>query len=99
MKGIKIMTEPKKERGWAWALVVVGITAFVIFSPIFVHLPQVDLDEYVERGTFWYMLVHDSRWILGVLIGYLVAELRFACPKGMFKEGVKELKEWINQSR
>lgn len=88
------MTKPKKGRGWGWALVVVCITAFMIFSPIFVHLPQVDPDEYVERGTFWYMLVHDSRWILGALMGYLVAELHLACPKGMFKEGKKELKEW-----
>lgn len=93
------MTEPKKERGWEWALVIVVIIAFVIFFPMFVHIPQVDLDNYVERGSFWYMLVHDSRWIIGAMIGYLAAELHLACPKGMLKEGKMELMEWINQLR
>lgn len=88
------MTEQERERRWVWALVLVSMAVFVIYLPTLMRFSVIDLDDYVEPGTFWYMLVHDHRWMLGAMVGYFIAELHMA-SKGLWKEGKRELREWL----
>ena len=78
-------------RGWAFLLALVVVA--VIFLPSLMQLSGVNPDEYLEKGTFLYILIHDARWIVYGIIGYFIAELRFA-SKGLFKRGLEEWREW-----
>lgn len=91
---MRIMNVPERGRRWVWALGLASMVVYMIYLPTLMRFSAIDLDDYVERGTFAYMLVHDHRWIVGALVGYLVAELHIA-SKGLFKEGKKELREWL----
>lgn len=88
------MIEQVKERRWVWALAIVCMAVFTIYLPTLMRFSVIDLDDYVERGTFAYMLVHDHRWMVGAMLGYFIAELHKA-SKGLLKEGRKELREWL----
>ena len=88
------MTEQERERRWVWALAIVCMAVFTIYLPTLMRFSVIDLDDYVEQGTFTYMLAHDHRWMIGALVGYFIAELRFA-SKGLWKEGKRELREWL----
>ena len=92
------MTEQEKERQWVWVLAIVLIIACMISLPTLNRILQADLDDYVEKGSIGYILLHDHRWIILAFLAYLIAEIQFSYPKGYFKEkfkeGIEEVKIW-----
>lgn len=91
------MRGARSARGWAWAVVPAFVLVIVIFVPSLIRSSGVDLDEHVEPGTIWYMLVHDSRWMVGAMVGFMVAVLRESA-RGLLRNGVQEWREWRRRS-
>lgn len=87
------MNESNNGNGRVWAFYLVLVLVSMIFVPSLIRLSGVNPDEYLEKGTFLYILIHDGRWIVYGIVGYFIAEMRFA-SKGLLKSGLLELKEW-----
>jgi len=87
------MRNAKNGNGKGWALVLVFVVVAVIFLPSLMRISGVNPDEYLEKGTFLYIVIHDGRWIVYGIVGYFIAEMRFA-SKGLLKRGLEEWREW-----
>ena len=87
------MRNARNGNGKGWACILVFVIVAVIFLPSLMRLSGVNPDEVIEKGTFLYIAIHDGRWIVYGIIGYFIAEMRFA-SKGLLKKGLEEWREW-----
>jgi len=87
------MSDGSNGNGKVWVFYLALVLISMICVPSLMRISGVDPDEHLEKGTFLYILIHDGRWIVFGIIGYFIAEMRFA-SKGLLKKGLEEWREW-----